>query len=119
MRAVLIAIAMIAMAAASELSQTAHVLARAAPPAADTLGSNATDVVTLRLEGLSVGLVDVVPTISAPLDCRVVAPDGHVTRGIGVGARCHVQWLVPRTGAYRVEIRNRNGNAVPYNVITR
>lgn len=119
MRALVIAIAMIAMAAAKELSHTSHVMARGAPAAADTLGSNATDVVTLRLEGLSVGFIDVVPTRDARFKCRVVAPDGHVTPGIAVGSSCHMQWLVPRTGAYRIEIENRDGNAVPYNVITR
>lgn len=91
--------------------------AAAAPAASDTVAARGVDVVTLRFDGLSVALVDVVPAVRKRLACRVVAPDGKSINAVRIGTRCRMQWLVPRTGAYRIEIRNPGTSVVPYDVV--
>jgi hypothetical protein len=85
---------------------------------ADTLGPREVDVITMRFEGLSVARVDVTASPDAKLRCRAFGPNGITLQAAGAGARCKLQWLVPRTGAYRIEVENRTAAAVAYTTVS-
>jgi hypothetical protein len=86
---------------------------------ADTLGPREVDVITMRFEGLSVARVDVTAPPAAKLRCRVFDPNGVTLQVARAGARCNLQWLVPRTGAYRIEVENRTAATVAYTAVSR
>lgn len=88
--------------------------ARNVAGAQDTLRAHGLDVVTLRFDGLTIARVDIVPLNGARLNCRALAPDGGVMQVVRSARVCSMQWLAPRTGAYRIEVANRSGSAVPY-----
>ena len=86
---------------------------------ADTLGPREVDVITMRFEGLSVARVHVAATANAKLRCRVFDPNGLTLQAARAGPSCRLQWLVPRTGAYRIEVENRTASIVAYRTISR
>jgi hypothetical protein len=86
---------------------------------ADTLGPREVDVITMRFEGLSVARVEVTAAANARLRCRVFDPNGMTLQVARAGAGCRLQWLVPRTGAYRIEVENRSASTVSYRTISR
>jgi hypothetical protein len=87
---------------------------------ADTLDAVATDVWPFRLTGLVHARVTLQVDNPNNVECRLLDPEGRrVTLARFVTDRCRFAWTPSRTGAYRLEIENLTGAALPYVIRTR
>ena len=86
----------------------------------DTLAAHATDVWPFRLNGLMHARITLQIENPLRVQCRLLDPDGAPVRiKQVVSDRCRFAWTPARTGAYRLEIRNLVGAALPYVVRAR
>ena len=82
----------------------------------DTLGPGEIDVITMRFEGLTVAGLRVSATPRSRLKCSVFGPDQIMLQTMRSGPECSLKWLAPKSGAYRIEIKNQSTIAVTYSI---